>query len=496
MPLIARRLMANPRAQTPDLGRSLPLSSMNACSATVPFPSLCGRQPAAGAELRAGERLSPVGLYGKHNIVDNTEDGTQIPTRTGAPGSHRVPSRLASERRRLGQPDALLPGEGLLVIAHDRRGHGRSAQASDGHDLDHYAADAAAVVEGEFKWSSQHLDGGVCDGHAETAFGSVGGEACCARQAGQGWRGVRTGGGSGRRSRRVCRVRTRRLARGCRRRWGHAGSGRRAACHQRRLRRVEAALGAVSVVRGTGGDRAVAGAGPRGARDRPPAGAGGIDDLPGAAAQRRHARRRSGVSGHHRAVARRAGGAPSEAGEAGGQRGAAELRAGPAGRRGRRPGRGRGPGPVVPWKGRRHGRRQDRRWARAWSPEQIAQRLRLDFPDDETMRISHEAIYQALYVQGRGALRRELTACLRTGRALRVPRARSRGRGKSFIAPEIMISQRPAEAADRAVPGHWEGGPHPGAGQLGDRHPGGAHDAVHDAAAPAPHGGPRLRTPA
>ncbi len=114
-------------------------------------------------------------------------------------------------------------------------------------------------------------------------------------------------------------------------------------------------------------------------------------------------------------------------------------------------------GPVVPWKGRRRGRRQDRRWATAWSPEQIARRLRLDFPDDETMRISHEAIYQALYVQGRGALHRELTACLRTGRALRVPRARNRGRGKSCIAPEIMISQRPAEADDRAVPGHWEG---------------------------------------
>ena len=81
----------------------------------------------------------------------------------------------------------------------------------------------------------------------------------------------------------------------------------------------------------------------------------------------------------------------------------------------------------------------------------------VDFPDDETMRISHEAIYQALFVQGRGALRRELTACLRTGRALRMPRARTRGRGKTFISPEIMISQRPAEAADRAVPGHWEG---------------------------------------
>lgn len=115
------------------------------------------------------------------------------------------------------------------------------------------------------------------------------------------------------------------------------------------------------------------------------------------------------------------------------------------------------PGPAVPWKGRRHGPRKDRRWARAWSPEQIARRLPIDFPDDKTMRISHEAIYQALFVQGRGALRRELSACLRTGRVLRVPRARVRRRGKSFVSPEIMIRQRPAEAADRAVPGHWEG---------------------------------------
>src|SRR5450755_2298996 len=114
-------------------------------------------------------------------------------------------------------------------------------------------------------------------------------------------------------------------------------------------------------------------------------------------------------------------------------------------------------GPDVRWKGRRHGRRKDRRWGKAWSPEQIAERLRVDFPDDASMRISHEAIYQALYVQGRGALRRELTACLRTGRALRVPRARTRGRGKSFVTEEILISQRPAEAEDRAVPGHWEG---------------------------------------
>ena len=114
-------------------------------------------------------------------------------------------------------------------------------------------------------------------------------------------------------------------------------------------------------------------------------------------------------------------------------------------------------GPAVPWKGRRHGRRQHRRWGRAWSPEQIARRLPLAFPDDPTMRISHEAIYQALYIQGRGALRRELTACLRTGRALRVPRARTRATGKRFVTPELLISERPVEAEDRAVPGHWEG---------------------------------------
>jgi IS30 family transposase len=72
------------------------------------------------------------------------------------------------------------------------------------------------------------------------------------------------------------------------------------------------------------------------------------------------------------------------------------------------------------------------------------------------MRVSHEALYQSLYIQGRGALRRELTAGLRSGRALRVPRARRR-RGKSLVTGEILIGERPAEAADRAVPGHWEG---------------------------------------
>ena len=116
------------------------------------------------------------------------------------------------------------------------------------------------------------------------------------------------------------------------------------------------------------------------------------------------------------------------------------------------------PGPNVgSWSGRRHGRRQDRHWVTSWSPQQIAHRLRIEYPDDESMRVSHEAIYQALYIQGRGALRRELTACLRTGRALRAPRARRRGRGKEFVGPDIMISERPAEAEDRAVPGHWEG---------------------------------------
>jgi IS30 family transposase len=89
-------------------------------------------------------------------------------------------------------------------------------------------------------------------------------------------------------------------------------------------------------------------------------------------------------------------------------------------------------GRASRWKDRRPGLYRDRRWRKAWSPEQIARRLPVDFPDDETMRISHEAIYQSLFVQGRGALGRELTACLRTGRALRVPRARAGKRSKGL----------------------------------------------------------------
>ena len=96
------------------------------------------------------------------------------------------------------------------------------------------------------------------------------------------------------------------------------------------------------------------------------------------------------------------------------------------------------------------------RLRKRWSPEEISARLKLEFPDRPEMRVSHETIYQSLYVQGRGALRRELAASLRTGRALRRPR-RKEGERRGRIKDMVMISERPAEAADRAVPGHWEG---------------------------------------
>ena len=93
-----------------------------------------------------------------------------------------------------------------------------------------------------------------------------------------------------------------------------------------------------------------------------------------------------------------------------------------------------------------------------WSPQQIAGWLVEQFPDDPEMRVSHETIYQSLFVQSRGALRKELHACLRTGRAMRRAKAYTKGGvGQGQIRDMVMISDRPAEVADRAVPGHWEG---------------------------------------
>jgi transposase, IS30 family len=90
-----------------------------------------------------------------------------------------------------------------------------------------------------------------------------------------------------------------------------------------------------------------------------------------------------------------------------------------------------------------------------WSPEEISRWLRIEFPDDPMMRVSHEMIYQSLFVQGRGELRKELHRCLRTGRARRRPRSRLENRGR--VPNMVNISERPAEVEDRAVPGHWEG---------------------------------------
>jgi IS30 family transposase len=116
----------------------------------------------------------------------------------------------------------------------------------------------------------------------------------------------------------------------------------------------------------------------------------------------------------------------------------------------------RGPEPLR-FTGINKPHRKHRGWSAAWGPEQISNRLTVDFPDDGSMRISHEAIYQSLYIQGRGALKRELVWCLRTGRALRAPRERSRRKTWAHVTPETLISERPAEAEDRAVPGRWEG---------------------------------------
>lgn len=100
-------------------------------------------------------------------------------------------------------------------------------------------------------------------------------------------------------------------------------------------------------------------------------------------------------------------------------------------------------------------REVSRRLVQLWSPQEIARRLPLDYPDDPEMRVSHETIYQSLFVQGRGELRRELARCLRSGRTVRRARGQVERRGR--LPGMVMISERPAEAEDRAVPGHWEG---------------------------------------
>ncbi len=99
----------------------------------------------------------------------------------------------------------------------------------------------------------------------------------------------------------------------------------------------------------------------------------------------------------------------------------------------------------------------DRGLCERWSPQQIAARLVREYPDDPSMRVSHETIYKTLFVQSRGALRKELTACLRSGRTQRRPRLRGEQAKRGRIQNMVMLSERPAEVEDRAVPGHWEG---------------------------------------
>jgi IS30 family transposase len=110
-----------------------------------------------------------------------------------------------------------------------------------------------------------------------------------------------------------------------------------------------------------------------------------------------------------------------------------------------------------------------------WSPQQVAGWLPLAYPQDPAMRVSHETIYLSLFVQRRGALRHQLHHCLRTGRAMRYPRGKRLPQGRGQLRDTLHISQRPAEAADRAVAGHWEGdlvfGRRPSAvGTLVERH--------------------------
>ena len=157
----------------------------------------------------------------------------------------------------------------------------------------------------------------------------------------------------------------------------------------------------------------------------------------------------------YRAIARRLGRAPSTV--------MREVRALRRGRRGYRAWRGelrrdRSSRRQRTAKLARHGRLRrlvEDYLRQRWSPQQIARRLRHDHPDEPEMWVSHETIYQSLFVQGRGALRAELTRCLRTGRAVRRPHGRGNLGGQ--LKDMVLISERPAEVEDRAVPGHWEG---------------------------------------
>jgi IS30 family transposase len=119
--------------------------------------------------------------------------------------------------------------------------------------------------------------------------------------------------------------------------------------------------------------------------------------------------------------------------------------------------RARRPKPEKLATHRRLRREVERRLLEHWSPEQIAARLVCDYPEDLEMRVSHETIYRSLFVQARGALRKELTACLRTGRTQRRPLKRKEPSGAGRLRNMVLISDRPAAASDRAVPGHWEG---------------------------------------
>ena len=243
------------------------------------------------------------------------------------------------------------------------------------------------------------------------------------------------------------------------------------------------AFGTLSLVCRTGGNRPPSRARLFKAGGCSSAWAGSVDDLTGVAAQCCHSKRRPGVPRHNSAMARRTSRSSAKTGKACGECGLASLCGGAIGwhRRhsewhgrvleGRRLGGGKIGG----------GQRLETRADRSPTP--------VDFPDERPCALAR-AIYQALFVQGRGALRRELTACLRTGRPLRIPRARTRGRGKTFISSEIMISQRPAEAVDRAVPGHWEGDLILGLGSsaigtLVER-----TNSIQSVAAPAAHAGP------